>query len=101
MQDSTKDAPAVADLRACFDAEVHRRPSWPREFDLAMADPIVWRLVRLLYVVRLRPRLGAASKPNPRTPPVDLLTPRRGLDLKSRAAGERELEWLDRVGGYQ
>jgi hypothetical protein len=76
----------ASELRAVFEAEVEQHPGWPREFGVAMRDPLVSRLIRLLAIVRAKSAgLHAPSRPASQTHVPAL---RHGLDFKRLAAGE-------------
>lgn len=73
-------------LRRAF--QLHRRPTWPADFEAAMADEFVSRLVRLRATgdhldAQRRARMARTAAPVRLAPPM-------ALDVKRRAAGERD-----------
>ncbi len=66
-----------------------RRSTWPTSFEEAMNDPIYFRLIRLEAGVRARRAQRQVKAPQRRLSPAIPVTPPL-LDLKRRAAGERD-----------
>jgi hypothetical protein len=68
------------DLRATHEVMRSECKLWPHDYDVAVADPIHSRLLKLRTLARLRRSSRPASQPHRNN----------GLDFKRRAAGERE-----------
>lgn len=102
-----RNPPPIDALRAVYAVEAPHRPHWPREFEQAIADPLT---LAILQTLALHPRADSAGRrghvrhrqmplealPEHLTtlthldPPTRSRCIPRGLDFKSRAAGEVE-----------
>jgi hypothetical protein len=86
--------PSESDLRAVFNR--CRLSGWPERFEDAMTDPLIRRYVDTLARHGPAYLRGGLNRPTPLQQTnaylASLPTPQRraGVDLKSRAAGERD-----------